>query len=222
MCKKWMLACLIACCSSLGVPHDSFAKEPKNLSVVKENLIKYHDSGEYQKDQSKVIDQAMLYLKNRLATEAKTHSKNKLAIVLDIDETALSNYPDMLKMNFNGAPVQIDCSETRPAVQPTLSLFRYAKENNITVFFITDRQESCKTGTLKNLAEAGYKNFDGLIFKPENYTDTSISPYKISARDSIEKQGYKIILNIGDQESDLTGKHADKTFKLPNPYYLIP
>jgi len=31
-----------------------------------------------------------------------------------------------------------------------------------------------------------------------------------------------IVLNIGDQQSDLVGGHADKAFKLPNPYYLIP
>ena len=33
--------------------------------------------------------------------------------------------------------------------------------------------------------------------------------------------GYLIILNVGDQESDLTGGFADRTFKLPNPFYFI-
>jgi acid phosphatase len=29
-----------------------------------------------------------------------------------------------------------------------------------------------------------------------------------------------IIANMGDQASDLAGGHAEKTFKLPNPFYL--
>ena len=30
------------------------------------------------------------------------------------------------------------------------------------------------------------------------------------------------IANLGDQESDLIGGHAERTFKLPNPFYLMP
>ena len=33
--------------------------------------------------------------------------------------------------------------------------------------------------------------------------------------------GYRIIANVGDQESDLTGGGADRSFKLPNPFYFI-
>jgi len=29
------------------------------------------------------------------------------------------------------------------------------------------------------------------------------------------------VVNMGDQESDLTGGHADRAFKLPNPFYFI-
>ncbi|MGB6550988.1 MAG: HAD family acid phosphatase [Xanthobacteraceae bacterium] len=30
-----------------------------------------------------------------------------------------------------------------------------------------------------------------------------------------------MIANVGDQESDLSGGYAEKTFKLPNPFYYI-
>jgi len=46
------------------------------------------------------------------------------------------------------------------------------------------------------------------IFKPRN-------------RESIEKEGYHIVLNIGDQASDLAGCCAERVFKLPNPFYLV-
>jgi hypothetical protein len=30
------------------------------------------------------------------------------------------------------------------------------------------------------------------------------------------------VLNMGDQLSDLEGGYAERTFKLPNPFYWIP
>lgn len=221
MYKKFTYCLMIS--SLLFCATDSFAKELKNLTLVKETYIKYHDSGEYQKDQTKVTDQAMLYLKNMLASEQKKHSNKKLALVLDIDETSLSNYTDLLSLDFGGTKEQrSEVGDKDTAIQPTLELFRYAKANHVAVFFITGRKEHSRNITIKNLMATGYNNWDGLILKPENYNERSVMPYKTSARDDIEKQGYVIILNVGDQESDLAGGHARKTFKLPNPYYFIP
>jgi hypothetical protein len=51
-----------------------------------------------------------------------------------------------------------------------------------------------------------------------------VSTYKTSMRKEIEKD-YFIIANIGDQYSDLIGDktddHAERCFKLPNPFYFI-
>ena len=41
-------------------------------------------------------------------------------------------------------------------------------------------------------------------------------------RKKLVDQGYTIIVNIGDQMSDLDGGFAERTFKLPNPFYFIP
>ncbi len=223
MTKKIILCCLTTIC--LFAANASDAKEPKNLDLVKAGLIKYHDSGEYQKDQAKVVNKAMQYLKTRL--EKEQHSKNpkKFAIVLDIDETSLSNYPDMFDMSFGGTFKAICDAEgkaTDPVIAPTLELYRYAKENNVAIFFITGRTEQYRAATEKNLENVGYKNWSGLSLKSETDKNKSAAPYKINARTLIEKQGYDIVLNMGDQQSDLTGGHADKTFKIPNPYYLIP
>jgi acid phosphatase len=45
---------------------------------------------------------------------------------------------------------------------------------------------------------------------------------RAAERRKIAGQGYTIILNMGDQESDLAGGYAEKTFKLPNPVYFLP
>ena len=203
----------------------SYAKEPKNLDFFKQTLIKYHDSGEYQKDQAQVMDQAMRYLKTRIDSDKKSHHHKKLALVLDIDETSLSNYPDMVRMSFGGTLKEICDAEGNgidPAIAPTLELYRYAKANQVAVFFITGRFEKYRSPTEKNLTNAGYKDWDNLIFKSENYHEKTVAIYKSGERKKITEQGYDIVLNIGDQQSDLAGGYADKSFKLPNPYYFIP
>ncbi|MEO8401943.1 MAG: HAD family acid phosphatase [Gammaproteobacteria bacterium] len=222
--KKKIILISLAITSTLAF-NMTYAKEPKNLDFVKLSLVRYHDSGEYQKDQARTIDKAMEYLKSRLERAQRTHKNKKMAVVLDIDETALSNYPDLYRMGFGGSPLEINSAIDKgvdAAIAPTLKLYRYAKANNISVFFITGRTEKNRASTEKNLAASGYQNWDGISLRADDFKDKSAAAYKINARNLIEKQGYVIVLNIGDQQSDLTGGHADKTFKLPNPYYFIP
>lgn len=47
--------------------------------------------------------------------------------------------------------------------------------------------------------------------------------YKANTRKHIEQDlGYDVVLNIGDQFSDLIGGYADRAVKLPNPTYYLP
>jgi hypothetical protein len=46
--------------------------------------------------------------------------------------------------------------------------------------------------------------------------------YKAYTRAHIEHLGYDILLNVGDQWSDLQGGHSDEVLKLPNPTYYLP
>ncbi len=207
----------------LFLPALVIAKEPVNLAMVKRDLVQYHDSGQYQHDMASVMRQAMDYLKLRI-DENDFHGK-KPAIVLDIDETSLSNYTDMIKLDFGGTMNAIQEAEdkgTDAAIEPTLQLYRYAKAHQVAVFFITGRQEFERPATSENLRKVGYKDWDGLILRFGKYEKTHAAIYKTAMRKQIAKQGYDIILNIGDQKSDLAGGIADKTFKLPDPYYFIP
>ncbi len=67
----------------------SEAGQPRNLSGLKSQLVYYECSGAYSRDISRVIDTAIAYVTKR----AKTGTK--LALVLDIDETSLSNWDEM-------------------------------------------------------------------------------------------------------------------------------
>ncbi|RDI41505.1 HAD family acid phosphatase [Aquicella lusitana] len=200
----------------------AMAKEPTNLAVVKQGLVRYHDSGQYDKDIDHVIKEATRYLKIRLA---QPRDDKKPAIVLDIDETSLSNYPDMVKLNFGGTLEEIQQAEDQgsdPVIQPTLKLYQFAKANKVAVFFITGRKEEERAVTEANLKKAGYTDWNGLILRDGEYKNKPAAEYKTVMRKKLEEEGYDIVLNIGDQRSDLEGGYADKTFKLPNPYYFIP
>jgi predicted secreted acid phosphatase len=211
---NWYIGFALVICSSLAL-----AKEPGNLADYKRMLVHYHDSGAYNKDIDTTINQALHYLNMKIA-QAK-----KPAIVLDIDETSLSNYADMQRLDFGGTIEEIRADEDKgsdPAIEPTLRLYNYAKAHHVAVFFITGRHENERAETIHNLEQAGYKNWDGLILRNATYTTAPASVYKTAYRKQLAAQGYDIILNIGDQKSDLAGGYADKGFKLPNPYYFIP
>lgn len=145
----------------------------------------------------------------------------KLAIVLDIDETALSNYEELNDADFAGAlgAILIAIGEAdSPAIAPTLAVYERARQMNIAVFFVTGRLPSLQGLTVQNLNAVGYSDPTGFYMKPSG---EGTIPFKSGARADIESKGYRIIANIGDQESDLSGGHADRSFKLPNPFYFI-
>src|SRR5882672_4864032 len=60
-----------------------------SLVEAKRQVVAYVDSGRYEADIAAVAEQARTYL------ESRAQRGGKLAIVVDIDETALSNLPSM-------------------------------------------------------------------------------------------------------------------------------
>ena len=204
--------------------------QPANVGDAKTAALTYHDSGAYDRDLALVANQASRWLK------ARAHAVTKPALVLDIDETALSNWK-VIKLDDFGRPIPGPCApETGapcgwaawdqlgrdPAIAPTLQVFQVARELNITVFFITGRPESQREATERNLAAAGYAGYQKLYMVPEGAHFPSAADFKAPIRAEIERAGYKIIANMGDQPSDLKGGHAEKTFLLPDPFYRVP
>ncbi len=202
----------------------TISAEPENLYFTKQRLVQYHDSGNYSREQTAVVDKAIAYLKQQLAANAKAGNKKKLAIVLDIDDTAISNYKSLHKLRFGGSPeeiVKLKALGNDPVISPTLKLFNFAKQHNVAIFFVTGRPEKLREATIRNLHHAGYKDWTKLFMKPESYHLASVVPFKSGVRNRLQKQSYDIVINLGDQFSDLIGGAAQRAFKMPNPYYYI-
>lgn len=215
---------LISLCLSLIFSNLSFS-EPQNLSLLKKEIQTYYDSGLYQRELERKISCAKEYIVKRAQANQKSKNPRKLALVLDIDETSLSNYSKMVKRDFIGDRAQIHkeiLAADSPAIKPMLELYNEALKNHIKVFFVTGRQKSEYDATRLNLLNAGYAKWSGLYVRPDEYSHPSIINFKSSTRAQIAQKGYTIIASIGDQESDLSGGYAEKGFKLPNPFYYLP
>lgn len=189
---------------------------PKN-----KQLIEYYQSGKYNRD----LEQALNEAKNYLERQTQTTHGRPLAIVLDIDETALSNYPDLERLYFTRNVQALTGAymlATAQAIPPVLELYQKAIEHDIAVFFISERPNTPEiiSVTANNLRHAGFEHWQELILKPLD-NDSSIQEFKTKARRHIALQGYDIILNIGDQSADLQGGFSEVKIKVPNPFYEI-
>ncbi len=211
--------------------HTLEATQPVNIGQLKFQLRDYRYCGGYDADFASKIAEAKAYVQQR-ATQAE-----RPALVLDIDETSLSNWLQIEQDDFAfipGGPCSLQpgvaCGEQQwelsaraEALKPTLDLFNAAKSWGVTVFFITGRQDrfDLRDATVTNLKRAGYDGWKDLVMRPIASAG-SVSDYKSSARKAIEDQGYRIIANIGDQQSDLDGGVAERAYRVPNPFYFIP
>ena len=203
------------------------AERITNFDNLKNQLRQYHECtckcGCYAKDQDHQAERAIALLRNRAAHR---RSNEKLALVLDIDETSLSNYEEMVKADFSYDSAIFNAwvnSAKAPAIPGTLRLYKEAQRLNVNVFFITGRADSEREATERNLREQDYKNWQQLYLRPPALASQPVSVFKSGARAAIVAQGYRIILNVGDQWSDDKGEPQAEFFvKYPNPYYLIP
>ncbi|MCP9991473.1 MULTISPECIES: HAD family acid phosphatase [Streptomyces] len=156
------------------------------------------DYDTWQRDCRAVMDQALPYVKQRIA-DARPGEKQ--AIVLDIDNTALET--------------DFGFSFPQPANKPVLEVARYAEERGVDLFFVTARPGIIHAPTEWNLDHAGYES-SGLYVRGFLDLFKNVAEYKTAQRVDIERKGYTIIANIGNSATDLSGGHAERTFKLPD------
>ncbi|MFF1305162.1 HAD family acid phosphatase [Streptomyces sp. NPDC058307] len=156
------------------------------------------DYATWQADCQAVMNQALPYLKTRIAA---TKPGEKQAIVFDIDNTTLES--------------DFGFSYPSPANKPVLEAAKYAQEHGVSLFFVTARPDIIASATNYNLKYVGYQ-VGGLYVR--NFIDLfkDVAAYKTAQRVDIENKGYTIIANIGNSATDLSGGHAEKTFKLPD------
>jgi acid phosphatase len=197
--------------------------EPENLAVLKGEIGVYIDSGKYLEEIAKVAKNASAWIDERMEKlNAEKHSDTRFAIVFDIDETMLSNLPHIRAQDFGYHPAAWSAwiaQGEAPVIEPVREIFRTARRRGVEAIFISGRRERERAGTEKNLRAVGVGDYVTLILKPDDSKETS-EQFKTAARRRLTTEGFTIIANVGDQQSDLDGGYAERTFKLPDPFYL--
>jgi acid phosphatase len=157
-----------------------------------------------------------------IADELAAGGEGRPAMVLDIDETSLTNWGHL--EHSLCAPVsdfdQYAARGESPALPAVLELYRWARQHGVTVFFVTGRREWLREATERNLDEQGYDERGGVFLRPTEETG-SWHNYKAEARRRLTEQGFDVLLNIGDQPADLEGGYARHSLLLPNPFYVV-
>jgi HAD superfamily, subfamily IIIB (Acid phosphatase) len=232
-----VLACTVACATSsssqvttppAAIDTTVAAAGVPNIYDAQRLVEQYIGGGRYEEDVTNVVTAARAWLDERSKTAAKP------AIVLDIDETSLSNWPayrlnGWVRITNGGCDLQQGPCGLRAwqamgqskAIAPTLALARHARELGVAVFFITGRPANLRQATERNLKDESYE-WTAVILQPEGAQFASAVDFKAPERRKLTEQGYTVILSLGDQQSDLTGGYAERTFKLPNPVYYLP
>jgi predicted secreted acid phosphatase len=145
-------------------------------------------------------------------------------VIIDVDETALSNYGLAELMGF-GYVYEMNkkwnAEMKSPAILQVKGLYDFLIEKGAKIIFLTGRNIPEYEATYKNLKQEGYTVFDTLITQREHEYELSAQEFKSSKRKELIEEGYEIIGTVGDQWSDLNGEYHGIQVKIPNYLYLI-
>jgi predicted secreted acid phosphatase len=119
----------------------------------------------------------------------------KLAVNLDIDNTSLATY------YAKGAAVPV-----------VLRFARYARSRGVTLLFNTGRERGQLAGVARSLRRVGYAVGEICGRK----AGERLVQGKQRCRRHFVAEGYTIIANVGNRDTDFTGGDYERAFRLPN------
>lgn len=164
------------------------------------------------------------------------------AIILDVDETILDNSAFQARMIKQGADFDIDqwnqwvMEAKADPVPGSLEFTRRAAEEDIKIFYLTNREASVEEGTRQNLRALGYPLADsGDVILSKNERNDWTSD-KINRRKFVAEK-YRVLMLFGDDLNDFVPaknmseserkrlvtdnqkRWGQKWYILPNPVY---
>lgn len=139
-----------------------------------------------------------------------------LAIITDIDETVLDNSAYDVQQTLQGKDYEpaswnewtsLGVADTVPGAP---SFLHYAASKGVTIFYITNRNEEERSGTLANLKRFGLPNADN-----EHLVMRQGVSSKEPRRQEVMKN-YEVVLLIGDNLADFSSLYDKKSMEERN------
>jgi len=143
--------------------------------------------------------------------EYKSVTSKPQAIITDIDETLLDNSPYEAHRVLQGKDYDAAswfewiAKASADTVPGSASFLKYAASKGITVFYITNREEKEKTGTIQNLERFNLPNADELHLMARKSTSSK------EARRQAVLNAFEIVLLLGDNLADFSSLFDKKT-----------
>lgn len=200
--KMTALAALSALVLSGCGSHQMKSEEHAKMQLQQQAVLGLNwmqDSGEYK---------ALAYQAYNAAKVAFDHAKvakgKKKAVVVDLDETMLDNSPYAGWQVQNNKPFDgkdwtrwVDARQSR-AVPGAVEFNNYVNSHKGKMFYVTNRKDSSeKAGTIDDMKRLGFNGVEESAFYLKK--DKSAKAARFA---EIEKQGYEIVLYVGDNLDD--------------------
>ena len=132
------------------------------------------------------------YVRERVAASGPDE---RLAVNFDIDNTVLASY-------YDGGG----------AIPRQLKFARFLERRGVAVLFNTGRLASLRRSTNAQLTRNGFP-VDGLCLREKG---KQLAYGKQRCRDLFVSQGYTLIANVGNNDTDFEGDGYERAYRLPN------
>ena len=170
-------------------------------------------SAEYRALAFQTFSLAKLRLDQDLAQHRSRRRAARPAIIVDADETVLDNSRFQAELILRNAAYSPQawtawCDRAEAGAVPgAVEFLNYAFSHGVHVFYITNRRQTEKAGTVANLKKLGFPDVsDDTVMIREQGTTSS----KESRRQSVRAR-YRVVLLVGDNLNDFNDDFAAKS-----------
>lgn len=148
--------------------------------------------------------QAFALARMNLDRDLRVNRRNRMkrAVIVDVDETVIDNSPYQamtvkMRRSYESNTWHDWCEKAQAAAIPgAVEFLRYANSRGVRVFYITNRRESEKQCTARNLKQVGFPD----VSDETVLVRTGVSS-KQPRRDAVAKK-HRVVLLMGDNLND--------------------
>jgi len=180
------------------------APEPAQNTYIEGAVLWQQTSGERRALSYQAFNLARMMLDRDL--KMNRGNRKPRAVIVDLDETILDNsrFEGMLRqkrVNYNQKDWTDWCNRAEATAVPgAVEFLRYAASRGVTVFYITNRNDSQKQGTATNLKKLGFPNVNDQTLLVQ--TDLKNST-KEPRRQNVGSR-FRVVLLMGDDLNDFS------------------
>jgi 5'-nucleotidase (lipoprotein e(P4) family) len=173
-------------------------------------------SAEYRALAYQTFVLARLRLEQNLQTRnprSRNRTHQRTAVIVDADETVLDNSRFQAELVLRGMPYTAQawrewCQRAEAGAVPgAVDFLTYAVQHGVSVFYITNRRQAEKAGTIANLQKLGFPNVSN---ETVMVRDDGAPASKESRRQLVAAR-YRIALLVGDNLNDFNDDFSGKS-----------